>query len=114
MPEAYVQPWRGQLAETAPLIRAALARLNGGVVVITTLDDVPVTSGKLLVVEGRDGPLVPSLLLEFSLRGMTFAIEVPLGSVFRLVATWTGSSYVFRLPADGRLQVEWPMGVADA
>jgi hypothetical protein len=102
------QLWQAQLAETAPLIRAALARLHEASILITTHDDVPVTSGKLVVVGGLDGPLLPSLMLDFSLRGINFSMEVPLGSVFRVVASWNGQTYVFRLPEGERLQVDWP------
>lgn len=97
-----------ELTETAPLIRAALVHLDGRNVLIMTADDVPLTNGRLVVIDGLDGPLLPSLALEFTLRGIVFTMEIPLGSVFTLVASWTGMHFVFRLPADQKLSVEWP------
>jgi hypothetical protein len=96
------------LTETAPLVRAALERLAGRSVLITTADDVPVTTGRLVVVEGLDGPVLPSLTMEFSLRGMLFVMEIPLERVFRMVSSWNGRHFSFRLPPDGRLNVETP------
>jgi hypothetical protein len=65
-------------------------------------------SGRFVAVDDLDGPLLPALTLEFTLRGIVFAMEVPLGSVFALVATWTGRHFVYRLPPGERLTVEWP------
>ncbi len=93
------------LNETAPLVRAALQRLQGRPVLITTADGAPVTNGKLVVVEGLDGPIVPSLSLEFSLRGILFVMEIPLERVFRLVSSWNSGHFVIRLPEDARLDV---------
>lgn len=109
MQDAPPQLWHGELAQTAPLLRSALARLHGGPVMITTETGAPVTNGKLVAVMATDGPLLPGLTLEFTLRGMTFAIEIPLAYVFTLVASWTGQYYVFRIPTDARFQVEWPL-----
>lgn len=75
---------------------------------ITTADGAPVTNGRLVAVMATDGPLLPGLTLEFSLRGMTFALDIPLAFVFTLVASWTGQCYIFRLPPEARFQVEWP------
>lgn len=107
MPTQHLQP-SPELTEKAPLIRAALVRLQGRSVLITTADDAPIVSGRVVVMDDMDGPLLPSLALEFILRGITFSMEIPLGSVFTLVASWTGSHFVFRLPRDQRLAVEWP------
>ena len=94
------------LTETARLVRAALERLQGRPVLITTADDLPVTSGTLVVVEGLDGPVMPSLSMEFSMRGIVFVMEIPLERVFRLVSSWNGRHFAFRLPPDARLHVE--------
>lgn len=102
------QVWHGELVQTAPLLRSALSRLDGGAVLLVNGDGAPVTSGRLVVVMGMDGPLLPALTVEFSLRGITFVMEIPLAYVFTLVASWTGQHYVFRVPADGRLQIDWP------
>ena len=107
MPDLHLQ-LSHELTETAPLIRAALVHLDGRNVLITTEDGVALTNGRLVVLDGLDGPLMPSLGLEFSLRGIVFTMEIPLGSVFTLVSSWTGKHFVFRLPADQRLTVEWP------
>jgi hypothetical protein len=88
------------------LIRAALERLQGRAVLITTADDVPVTSGRLVAVEGMDGPVLPSLTMEFSLRGIVFAMEIPLERVFRMVSSWNGRHFVYRLPPNARLEIE--------
>ena len=98
-----------ELTETAPLIRTALTRLHGKPVLLMSVDAAPITSGRLSVVEGLDGPLLPSLVLEFMLRGITFTMEVPLARVFDLVATWNGANFVFQMPPDQRLAVEWPI-----
>lgn len=108
------QLWQVQLAEMAPLIQGALARLHGATILITSQHDAPITNGTLTVVGGLDGPLLPSLMLEFSLRGINFAMEIPLGFVFRVVASWNGQTYVYRLPEGERLQVDWPTSDAPA
>lgn len=94
------------LTETAPLVRAALERLNGRAVLITTEDDVAVTSGWLVAVEGMDGPILPSLTMEFQMRGIVFVMEIPLERVFRMVSSWNGRHFVYRLPSDARLNIE--------
>jgi hypothetical protein len=107
VPTQHLQP-SPELTDTAPLIRAALVRLNGRSVLITTADDAPIVSGRVVILDGMDGPLLPSLALEFNLRGITFSMEIPLGSVFTLVSSWTGNHFVFRLSREQRLAVEWP------
>lgn len=97
-----------EFTETAPLIRASLVRLDGRSVLIATADGTPLTNGRLVVVEGLDGPLLPSLTMEFEMRSILFTMEVPLERVFTLVATWNGEHFVFRLPRDQRLSVDWP------
>lgn len=101
-----------ELTETAPLIRAALVRLQGRAILIAMADGTPLTNGRLVVVEGLDGPLLPSLTLEFELRSIVFTMEVPLERVFTLVATWNGEHFVFRLPPDQKLAVDWPSRVS--
>jgi hypothetical protein len=90
------------------VIRSALERLQGRPVLIRTADDVPVVNGKLVLLEGRDGSALPSLSIEFTLRSLVFAMELPLGRVFDLVSSWTGTHYVFRLPPGDRLWIERP------
>lgn len=94
------------LKDTAPLLRASLERLHRRAVLITTADEVPVTSGRLLLVENLDGPVMPSLKMEFSLRGIVFEMEIPLEAVFKTVATWNGRHFIYRLPPDNRLTIE--------
>jgi hypothetical protein len=89
-----------QLKETAPVIRSVLARLNARPVLIVNPAEVPVTNGTIVLVESPEGSVLPSLSVEFTLRGLVFALEVPLGRVFDLVGSWTGTHFVFRLPAE--------------
>lgn len=97
-----------QLSETAPVIRSALQRLQGRPVLIKTADDVPAMNGRIVLVESGGGSALPSLTIEFVLRSLVFTMEVPLGRVFDLVASWTGTHYVFRLPPGNRLSVQRP------
>lgn len=96
-----------QLKETAPVIRAVLDRLNGRPVLITSPAGVPVVNGTLVLVDGLEGSMLPSLSVEFTLRGLIFSMEVPLGRVFDLVGSWTGTHFVIRVPSD-RLRIEAP------
>lgn len=97
-----------QLSETAPVIRSALQRLHGRPVLIKNGGGVPAVNGRLVLAEDRDGSALPALTIEFVLRGLVFVMEVPLGRVFDLVASWTGTHYVFRLPPGDRLRIERP------
>lgn len=97
-----------QLSETAPVIRSALQRLHGRPVLIKTADDVPAVNGRLVLVDNGDGSSLPSLTIEFVLRNLVFTMDVPLGRVFDLVASWTGTHYVYRLPAGNRLSIQRP------
>lgn len=89
-----------ELTETAPVIRAALERLHGRSVLIVSPEDAPVTSGTIQLIDRRDGSALPTLSVEFTFRGLVFALEIQLGRVFDLVASWTGTHFVFRLPSD--------------
>ena len=95
-----------ELVETASIVASALRRFNGRPVLITTAEEVPVTSGKLIVVEPLDEALFPTLVLEFSMRGLVFGIKIPLGRVFALAGSWTGKHFVYSLPAAQRFWLE--------
>ena len=94
-----------ELAETAAVVRAGLRRFDGRPVLLTTAEGVPFTNGRLVVADVQDGGLLPTLVLEFSLRGVMFAMEVPLGRVFALAGSWTGDYFVYPLPPGDRLFV---------
>ncbi len=94
-----------QLKETAPVIRSVLERLQGRPILIATPENAPVTNGRIMLVEHPENAVLPALSIEFTLRGVVFALEIPLGRVFDIVGTWNGTHYVYRLPSS-RLRIE--------
>jgi hypothetical protein len=94
-----------ELNSPAPLICSVLDRLHGRSVLVVNAAEIPVTNGRVVLTPPAEGSLLPGLAVEFTLRGLIFLVQLPRGRAFALMATWTGSHFVFRLSRD-RLRVQ--------
>jgi hypothetical protein len=94
--------------ETEQLIRDCVARFDGKSVLLVNGEDAMITSGVLCVTMPVVEAVSPRVDVHFSLRGLTFIMEIPLKALLRTAATWTGQYYVIRLSETFRIQPTTP------